>query len=89
MVKTQMILAVNVGQSFNIKRVVKCALVVFGQNVVKGEAKMIKADICILGAGSGGLSVAAQLGVKVVLIEKNKMGFMENKKDCANFGLGF
>jgi pyruvate/2-oxoglutarate dehydrogenase complex dihydrolipoamide dehydrogenase (E3) component len=44
----------------------------------------IKADICIIGAGSGGLSVAAgaaQLGQKVVLIEKHKMG-----GDCLNTG---
>lgn len=44
----------------------------------------IKADVCILGAGSGGLSVAsgaAQLGRKVVLIERGKMG-----GDCLNYG---
>jgi pyruvate/2-oxoglutarate dehydrogenase complex dihydrolipoamide dehydrogenase (E3) component len=44
----------------------------------------IKADICVIGAGSGGLSVAAgaaQLGRKVVLIEKHKMG-----GDCLNTG---
>lgn len=44
----------------------------------------IKADICIIGAGSGGLSVAAgaaQLGRKVVLIERHKMG-----GDCLNYG---
>jgi pyruvate/2-oxoglutarate dehydrogenase complex dihydrolipoamide dehydrogenase (E3) component len=44
----------------------------------------IKADICVIGAGSGGLSVAAgaaQLGQKVVLIEKHKMG-----GDCLNTG---
>jgi pyruvate/2-oxoglutarate dehydrogenase complex dihydrolipoamide dehydrogenase (E3) component len=44
----------------------------------------IKADFCIIGAGSGGLSVAAgaaQLGQKVVLIEKHKMG-----GDCLNTG---
>lgn len=43
-----------------------------------------KADICIIGAGSGGLSVAAgaaQLGRKVVLIERHKMG-----GDCLNYG---
>lgn len=42
------------------------------------------ADICIIGAGSGGLSVAAgaaQLGRKVVLIEKGEMG-----GDCLNYG---
>ena len=41
-------------------------------------------DICVIGAGSGGLSVAAaaaQLGAKVVLIEKGKMG-----GDCLNYG---
>ncbi len=44
----------------------------------------IKADICVIGAGSGGLSVAAgatQLGRKVVLIERHKMG-----GDCLNYG---
>jgi pyruvate/2-oxoglutarate dehydrogenase complex dihydrolipoamide dehydrogenase (E3) component len=44
----------------------------------------IVADICIIGAGSGGLSVAAaaaQFGQKVVLIEKHKMG-----GDCLNYG---
>lgn len=46
--------------------------------------KLIKADICVIGAGSGGLSVAAgasQMGAKVVLIEKGKMG-----GDCLNYG---
>jgi len=41
-------------------------------------------DLAIIGAGSGGLSVAAgaaQLGAKVVLIEKAKMG-----GDCLNYG---
>ena len=41
-------------------------------------------DICVIGAGSGGLSVAAgasQLGQKVVLIERGKMG-----GDCLNYG---
>ena len=36
-----------------------------------------KADLCIIGGGSGGLSVAAgaaQLGAKTVLIESGKMG---------------
>ncbi|BCL54047.1 dihydrolipoamide dehydrogenase [Francisella tularensis subsp. holarctica FSC022] len=45
---------------------------------------MIKADICIIGGGSGGLSVAAgavQMGAKVVLCEGNKMG-----GDCLNYG---
>ncbi len=41
-------------------------------------------DICVIGAGSGGLSVAAAaaaFGVAVVLIEKGKMG-----GDCLNYG---
>ncbi|MEO1307760.1 MAG: FAD-dependent oxidoreductase, partial [Pseudomonadota bacterium] len=44
----------------------------------------IKTDICIIGAGSGGLSVAAgavQMGAKVVLLEGHKMG-----GDCLNYG---
>lgn len=44
----------------------------------------IQTDLCILGAGSGGLSVAAaacQMGVKVVLIEPNQMG-----GECLNTG---
>ena len=44
----------------------------------------IEADLCVIGAGSGGLVVAAAaatLGVKVVLIEKHKMG-----GDCLNYG---
>jgi pyruvate/2-oxoglutarate dehydrogenase complex dihydrolipoamide dehydrogenase (E3) component len=41
-------------------------------------------DLCIIGGGSGGLSVAAaaaQLGMSVVLVEKHKMG-----GDCLNYG---
>jgi pyruvate/2-oxoglutarate dehydrogenase complex dihydrolipoamide dehydrogenase (E3) component len=41
-------------------------------------------DICVIGAGSGGLSVAAaaaQFGVQVVLIERDRMG-----GDCLNVG---
>ena len=48
------------------------------------KQQTIKADIAIVGAGSGGLSVAAgaaQMGAKVVLIEKGKMG-----GDCLNYG---
>ena len=44
----------------------------------------LKTDICIIGAGSGGLSVAAgaaQMGAKVVLLEGGKMG-----GDCLNYG---
>jgi len=46
--------------------------------------ELLKPDICVIGAGSGGLSVAAaaaQFGVDVVLIEKGKMG-----GDCLNYG---
>jgi pyruvate/2-oxoglutarate dehydrogenase complex dihydrolipoamide dehydrogenase (E3) component len=41
-------------------------------------------DLCVIGGGSGGLSVAAaaaSLGVSVVLVEKGRMG-----GDCLNFG---
>ncbi len=41
-------------------------------------------DICVIGAGSGGLSVAAAaaaFGVPVVLVEKGKMG-----GECLNTG---
>jgi pyruvate/2-oxoglutarate dehydrogenase complex dihydrolipoamide dehydrogenase (E3) component len=44
----------------------------------------VTADICVIGAGSGGLSVAAgasQMGAVTVLIEKGKMG-----GDCLNYG---
>lgn len=47
-------------------------------------AGMLKPDICVIGAGSGGLSVAAAaaaFGVPVVLIEKHRMG-----GDCLNTG---
>ena len=46
--------------------------------------KRIKADILVIGAGSGGLSVAAgasQMGASVVLLEGHKMG-----GDCLNYG---
>jgi len=46
--------------------------------------KIIQTDICVIGAGSGGLSVAAgavQMGADVVLIEKSAMG-----GDCLNTG---
>lgn len=45
---------------------------------------IIKADLCVIGAGAGGLTVAAggsQMGAKVVLIEKGEMG-----GDCLNYG---
>ncbi|MGJ8629102.1 MAG: dihydrolipoyl dehydrogenase family protein [Sulfitobacter sp.] len=46
--------------------------------------KRIKTDILVIGAGSGGLSVAAgaaQMGADVVLLEGHKMG-----GDCLNYG---
>lgn len=46
--------------------------------------KKIKTDVCVIGAGSGGLSIAAgasQMGADVVLLEGHKMG-----GDCLNFG---
>lgn len=45
---------------------------------------VVKTDICVIGAGSGGLSLAAgavQMGADVVLIEKGEMG-----GDCLNTG---
>ncbi|MEE8549095.1 MAG: FAD-dependent oxidoreductase [Alphaproteobacteria bacterium] len=47
-------------------------------------AQKLKVDICVIGAGSGGLSVAAgaaQMGASTVLVEKGKMG-----GDCLNYG---
>lgn len=47
-------------------------------------AKLLTPDICVIGAGSAGLSVAAAaaaFGVEVVLIEKGLMG-----GDCLNYG---
>ncbi|MFN7097048.1 MAG: dihydrolipoyl dehydrogenase family protein [Gammaproteobacteria bacterium] len=44
----------------------------------------IKCDIAIIGAGAGGLSLAAgaaQMGANIVLIENNRMG-----GDCLNYG---
>jgi len=44
----------------------------------------IKTDICVIGGGSGGLSVASgavQMGADVVLLEGHKMG-----GDCLNYG---
>jgi len=46
--------------------------------------KTLKVDLVVIGAGSGGLSVAAgaaQLGLKVALFEKGEMG-----GDCLNYG---
>jgi len=44
----------------------------------------LNVDICVVGAGSGGLSVvagASQMGASVVLVERGKMG-----GDCLNYG---
>ncbi len=49
-----------------------------------GGSEDLGCDLCIIGAGSGGLSLAAaaaQMGVNVILIEKHKMG-----GDCLNYG---
>lgn len=46
--------------------------------------KKISTDICVIGGGSGGLSVAAgavQMGARVVLLEAGEMG-----GDCLNYG---
>ncbi len=45
---------------------------------------VLRPDLCVIGAGSGGLSVAAgavQMGASVVLVEGGEMG-----GDCLNFG---
>ena len=45
---------------------------------------LLTPDICVIGAGSAGLVVAAgasQMGAEVVLVEKGKMG-----GDCLNYG---
>jgi pyruvate/2-oxoglutarate dehydrogenase complex dihydrolipoamide dehydrogenase (E3) component len=47
-------------------------------------ATVLTPDLCVIGAGSGGLSVAAgavQMGASVVLVEGHKMG-----GDCLNYG---
>lgn len=47
-------------------------------------AELLEFDICVIGAGSGGLSVAAgasQMGASTVLIERARMG-----GDCLNYG---
>ena len=47
-------------------------------------SSMLKVDVCVIGAGSGGLSVAAgavQMGATVALVEKGEMG-----GDCLNTG---
>ncbi len=47
-------------------------------------SKIVRCDICVIGAGSGGLSVAAgaaQLGARTILFERGEMG-----GDCLNYG---
>lgn len=47
-------------------------------------ADVVETDICVIGAGSAGLSVAAgavQMGARVVLVERGPMG-----GDCLNYG---
>jgi pyruvate/2-oxoglutarate dehydrogenase complex dihydrolipoamide dehydrogenase (E3) component len=47
-------------------------------------AEVLKPDLCVIGAGSAGLSVAAiaaPFGVPVVLVEKGRMG-----GECLNVG---
>lgn len=54
------------------------------RNKAAATGEKITADLCVIGAGSGGLSVAAAaaaFGRSVVLIEKHKMG-----GDCLNYG---
>jgi pyruvate/2-oxoglutarate dehydrogenase complex dihydrolipoamide dehydrogenase (E3) component len=54
------------------------------QTAGAGMTEVLRPDICVIGAGSGGLSVAAaaaHFGVPVVLVEKGKMG-----GDCLNYG---
>ncbi len=46
--------------------------------------KIINVDICVIGAGSAGLSIAAgasQMGARTVLVERGRMG-----GDCLNYG---
>jgi pyruvate/2-oxoglutarate dehydrogenase complex dihydrolipoamide dehydrogenase (E3) component len=46
--------------------------------------KNLHCDVCVIGAGAGGLSVAsgaAQLGARTILFERGKMG-----GDCLNYG---
>src|SRR5437868_10037466 len=53
-------------------------------NERRGMSEALSCDICVIGAGSAGLLVAAgaaQLGVATVLIERGKMG-----GDCLNYG---
>lgn len=52
--------------------------------MTKEQKTILRPDICVIGAGSGGLSLAAgavQIGASVVLLESKKMG-----GDCLNYG---
>ena len=47
-------------------------------------AERLKVDVCVIGAGSGGLTVAAgasQMGASTALVERGRMG-----GDCLNYG---
>jgi pyruvate/2-oxoglutarate dehydrogenase complex dihydrolipoamide dehydrogenase (E3) component len=51
---------------------------------INTSGEHLTSDLCVIGAGSGGLSVAAAaaaFGQRVVLVEKHKMG-----GDCLNYG---
>lgn len=56
------------------------------KGVLDGDAmsRDLEVDICVIGAGSGGLTVAAgasQMGARVALVEEGRMG-----GDCLNYG---
>lgn len=56
----------------------------FDAPALPARREPLKVDLCVIGGGSGGLSVAAaaaQLGVSVALVEKGAMG-----GDCLNTG---
>ncbi len=58
--------------------------VAVGEARPTSEEETLVCDLCVIGAGSGGLSVAAAaaaFGEKVVLVERHKMG-----GDCLNYG---
>ncbi len=51
---------------------------------MKKRLRLLTPDLCVIGAGAGGLSVAAgaaQMGAQVALVERGKMG-----GDCLNYG---
>lgn len=62
----------------------RAASVVAGPHSGSAAGPEFQVDLCVIGGGSGGLSVAAaaaQLGRSVALVEKHKMG-----GDCLNYG---